>query len=125
MVTVRIDRAKHGIGNKGGFLFNPRTGLMCCLGFCMLKAGYNKEEIEGKVLPDDLAVYGNPVSIDSPLAELLNNYSACEILAAINDNITNKMSAKCREERLIKAAAEFDVKFEFYGERNGRARKSA
>jgi hypothetical protein len=129
MLTVTIDRNKWDVYPNGvradsrfdeGRLFNPETGLMCCLGFVGLTCGFTPEEMKGLSEPYEVLprkVYDTNGRFIMELNEKWPTGSfkdSISDLISINDD--RHISNKFRELALIQRGLEAGIQFVFVGE---------
>lgn len=71
MKTYTVDRSLWLRGNGDGLLLSPATGLMCCLGHCLLQDGVGKLTMRSKGVPQDIPSVLPP---ESPFLRGLQRY---------------------------------------------------
>lgn len=121
MLRVTVDRAYWGTGRilaadhkngYGSYLFNLRSGRLCCMGFACIAAGLPKERISGVTFPHYLG------GLPAALSGLILGASGSDVaydLARVNDDKDSITDAE-RELRIVELGKQANLLFEFVGE---------
>ena len=113
-----IDRSKWGVGDAGGYLYDPDTKLQCCLGFACRALGFPVRVIRMKGLPRNVQLaYAN--TLPAWMRDRAQNKNAFSV-AVINDD--PGIMQTVREERVAVFFAQHGIKVKFIGEFPKRSR---
>lgn len=110
MLNVVVKRSEWGRGTspQNSRLFNPETGLMCCMGFACLAAGLTKEQIY------DRSAVCSLLGIPAALQEF---HQKQEMLVVYDDEgiyvVNDLPSYVNRENRLIELGKTCGIAFTF------------
>lgn len=123
-IKFTVVRERWGRGSRGGLLFRPETGKMCCLGFLAEHLGYTRDQFENIACPNELGVDDGlprlfPTSLVGPGAVSdVALTPTCSAIMQVNDTVHGDvlcgfMDDGEREARLTELFAEADIEVSF------------